>query len=332
MRKLLTALACWLIGQAPAAAEQPTARTIHLSPDGKRAILQLDVLTYNVEGVPTRFGRIAKLAEIGARLDALRRSGDGPDIVLFQEVFSRSAKAAVRDAGYPRLLRGPGRKQRRDLPREGARKGHKLGKGELGVKLVGSGLAIASIYPVRGQAAEPYSRRACAGLDCLSNKGAQFVKIDIPGAPDPLEIFNTHMNAQGSSGVGIKRHLAAHNAQVLELRRFIDEHRDPKAPALLGGDFNMRQSEVRFDAFLNNNPMELVHRYCLTHASCDVRVSWDGDAPWMDTQDLQLFKSGERMTIRPIRVESLFDGRPDSPHLSDHDGFRVIYELSWPVR
>ena len=34
---------------------------------------------------------------------------------------------------------------------------------------------------------------------------------------------------------------------------------------------------------------------------------------------------------RPVRVDTLFDGRDDSPKLSDHDGFRVVYELSWPV-
>lgn len=51
----------------------------------------------------------------------------------------------------------------------------------------------------------------------------------------------------------------------------------------------------------------------------------------MDTQDLQLFRSGSHVRIRPVRVMAMFDGRPDSPALSDHDGFRVIYELSWRV-
>jgi hypothetical protein len=51
----------------------------------------------------------------------------------------------------------------------------------------------------------------------------------------------------------------------------------------------------------------------------------------MDTQDLQLFSSGEIVTVRPIRVEAVFDGSPGSPRLSDHDGFRVTYRLSWPA-
>jgi hypothetical protein len=50
----------------------------------------------------------------------------------------------------------------------------------------------------------------------------------------------------------------------------------------------------------------------------------------MDTQDLQGFDSGARVSLRPIRVDALFDepwkGRP----LADHDGLLVVYRLSWP--
>jgi hypothetical protein len=49
----------------------------------------------------------------------------------------------------------------------------------------------------------------------------------------------------------------------------------------------------------------------------------------MDTQDLQLFASGSGITLLPIRVEAMFDGGTDDPKLSDHDGLRVVYRLSW---
>jgi hypothetical protein len=29
----------------------------------------------------------------------------------------------------------------------------------------------------------------------------------------------------------------------------------------------------------------------------NVKMSWDGDAPWMNTQDLQFFASGDRVEI-----------------------------------
>ena len=328
---LLVLVGCATLPPAPPAGGHHAPK-IELSADGRTARLELDVLTYNIEGVPGRGGRAKQLREIGDQLRRLRESGEGPDIILFQEAFSGQAQAAIEAAGYPDLAFGPSRKQRRRLPGAGPRSGHKWSKGELGLKLVGSGLVIASVYPIEARASEPFSRRACAGFDCLSNKGALFARIRIPGAPDPLEVFDTHMNAQGASQVSVRRHLPVHRAQVFELFDFMRERHDAANPVLLGGDFNMRRSEPRFGVFRATQRLQLVHEYCLQDPKrCDVRMSWDGDEPWMDTQDLQLFQSGRRVTVRPIRVESLFDGRPGSPLLSDHDGYRVVYELSWPT-
>jgi hypothetical protein len=32
-----------------------------------------------------------------------------------------------------------------------------------------------------------------------------------------------------------------------------------------------------------------------------------------------------------VKVETLFDGGPSGPMLSDHAALRVVYDLSWPV-
>ncbi len=327
----IAALACLSLA-APASAAGFKQPDVQISADGKTASMQLDVLTYNLEGVPQRSGRKSALREIGKHLAAMRKAGDAPDIVLFQEAFSDDAKAAVRAAGYPLLVKGPKRTQRRTLPSEGERRGHIWSKGELGMRLVGSGLAVASVYPIDVHAGEPFSRRACAGFDCLSNKGGLFARVAIPGLPDDLDLFATHMNAQGASGVKVQRHLSAHEAQVKELTEFISSRRSADNPVILGGDFNMRGSLSRFNAFEDHQPLSLVQRYCVERrADCDVRVAWSDDTPWMDTQDLQLFNSGARVKIRPVRVESLFDGRSSGPKLSDHDGLRVTYELSWSL-
>lgn len=320
------------VAAAPDSSPQGRRPDIWLSPDGKTASITLDVLTYNIEGVPRRAGRARQLREIGARLDALRKSEDGPDIVLFQELFSSAARAGVERAAYPALVAGPSRTQRRTLPAWGDRRGHKWRKGEWGLHLVGSGLAISSVYPIVEHASEPFSRRACAGLDCLSNKGALFASVSIPGVPDGLDVFNTHMNAQGASRVPSRRHMPVHRAQVRELSDFMTQRHDPRRPVILGGDFNMRRSELRFETFQSSQPLQLVHQYCREEAGlCEVEMSWDGDAPWLDTQDLQLFRSGARVDIRPVHAAAMFDGRPDSPALSDHDGFRVVYRLSWSL-
>lgn len=305
---------------------------LHLSADGRTASMRLDILTFNIEGIPFRSGRKAQLQEIGRRLAAMRKAGQAPDIILFQEVFSDDARDALRNAAYPAVATGPRRAQDRRLPSAGERRGYVWRRGELGVPLVGSGLAVASRFPVIEHAAEPFGRRSCAGLDCLSNKGAVFARIAVPGLPDGLDVFGSHMNAQGASQVPLARHLSAHEAQAVELADFITARRDVSNPVILAGDFNMRGSTSRFDFFSQRQPFDLVQRYCVQRrGDCDARTVFASDTPWLETQDLQLFKSGARVTVRPVRVETLFDGAPDSPRLSDHVALRVIYELSWRV-
>ncbi|HWH16903.1 MAG TPA: endonuclease/exonuclease/phosphatase family protein [Allosphingosinicella sp.] len=309
---------------------------ISVSEDGRTAFTHLDVLTYNIEGLPSRLrtGRGAAQREIGERLAALRESGRAPDVVMFQEVFSRPARRAVLASGYPSLAPGPAHNDRpppalrRSLPGK-----PNPGKGEVGIKLASSGIVIATEYPVVERLILPFARGSCAGFDCLSNKGVVFAEIAVPGVPGTIDLFNTHMNSMKASGVAERRHLAAHVKQVREITDFMVGVADPASPIILGGDFNMRNSEARFAEFSRLQPLDLVHRYCMELPDqCDVRVSWDGDEPWMDTQDLQLFWSGNPVKVRPVRVEAMFDGGEGGPRLSDHDGFRVLYELSWPVR
>ena len=306
-----------------------------IAADGITATTTLDVLTFNIEGLgwPARTGRKASLQAISKTLVALEAAGQAPDIVLIQEMFSPAAVRAVRETSYPNLVSGPSRTDRKQLPKAPRMPGSYLWKkGELGFHLAGSGLAILSRYPIVSTRSEPYGRR-CAGLDCLSNKGALHARIAIPQVPETIDLFDTHMNSQGASRVPLQRHAAAHQRQVSELADFIQTESLPDTPTILGGDFNMRRSELRYQRFAGTQRLTLVHRYCIEKPdSCDVRASWDGDEPWMDTQDLQLFGSGKRVAVRPIRVEAMFDGSANSPKLSDHDGFRVVYQLSWQVR
>lgn len=316
---------------ACAQSERPETR---LSADGRTASTTLDVLTYNIEGLPwpARSGRSAQLREIGETLRRLREAGNAPDVVLFQEMFSGPAVKAVTGADYPALAAGPARKQRSVYKAEAELPGRaKPRKGEIGLRFMTSGLAIASRYPIEASASDPFSRSTCAGFDCLANKGVLFARIAMPGVPVPIDVFNTHMNAQSASGVKPERHLASHNAQAVELVRFARSTWDRRNPIVFGGDFNMKHAPERYEVFRRLQPLALVHEYCLPEGQCDVKMSWDGDAPWLDTQDLQLFAPGLNASIRPVRVEAMFDGRPESPALSDHDGFRVVYEISWDV-
>ncbi|WP_380874774.1 endonuclease/exonuclease/phosphatase family protein [Sphingomonas sp. DBB INV C78] len=306
-----------------------------MASDGKTATTSLAVLTYNIEGLgwPARSGRGPELREIGKRLAAMRASGKAPDVVLFQEMFSGSAKEAVAATGYPAITHGPRRttkppdKQAEKLPGKAKAK-----RGEIGMHAEGSGLAVASEYPLIETQARPYGKRACAGFDCLSNKGIVLARLAMPGVPGAIDIYDTHMNSRGASKAPAARNLAAHERQSLEAAQFLAETNDDANPLILGGDFNMRHAENRFAKFTKYQPLDLVHRVCADPKSgCEVKMSWDGDEPWMDTQDLQFFWPGDQVSIRPVRVEAMFDGGDSGPELSDHDGFLVTYELSWPT-
>ncbi len=309
---------------------------IVFSADGRTARAQLSVLTYNIEGLgwPARTGRSDKLREIGVRLAKLRAAGAAPDVILFQEVFSDAAKRAVSRSGYPAISAGPRRTSRApsDAPVAPLPGKARVKRGELGIHLVGSGLVTASHYPIIFSESRPYGPKACAGIDCLSNKGILLTRIFVPGVPAPIDIYNTHMNSQAASRAPRSRRVAAHERQTRAMAGFIGQTRDPAGAAIVAGDFNMKHSDPRWDHSSRLLQLSLVHQVCSEPAGrCNVQVSWDGDAPWMDTQDLQFFDDGDMVSIRPIKVEAMFDGGPSGPVLSDHDGFLVTYELSWPV-
>jgi len=302
--------------------------------DGKKAMM-LKVLTYNVEGLgfPARSGRAKELAQIGQRLSAMRAAGTGPDIVMFQEMFSGAAKKAVMASGYPAIAPGPNVSTRPfESTREKLPGKSSIKRGEVGIRFQGSGLAIASRWPIMTTDVRAYGAKSCAGLDCLANKGIMLARIYIPGLPTPIDVYDTHMNSRGASKAPAPRNLAAHDRQALEASEFIDRTHDDNFPVIFGGDFNMRHSEPRWANFTRYQSMSLVHQVCAQKTSgCDVKMSWDGDEPWMDTQDLQFFWPGTAVSVRPVRVEALFDGKPGSPQLSDHDGFMVTYRLEWPA-
>lgn len=315
-----------------ACADAPALK-IETSADGTTKSAQFSVLTYNLEGLPwpARKGRAEPLREIGARLAAMNADGSAPDIALFQEMFSPSAKQAVEGSGYGAIAPGPRRvRSPKDGPERKISGKAKPLKGELGLRVLGSGLSIASRYPIVARDREAFGRRACAGFDCLANKGVMMARIYLPGVPLPVDVYNSHMNARGASKVSEKRNLEAHRRQVAMASAFISDTSDGDLALIFGGDFNMRHSEARWEGFSQYHPLNLVHKYCMEEPDrCDVKMSWDGDAPWMDTQDLQFFGDGRKMRIRPVAVEAMFDGGESGPQLSDHDGLKVRYEIQW---
>lgn len=319
-RGLVAALIILLAGAAPALAQETKT-------------LDLTVLTYNVEGLPwpVRTGRGKKLKAIGRQLAQLRTEGREPDVVLLQEGFIDEAADLIALSGYPYVAKGPDKRQR---------DGNVLGKDRLRFRRIkypqrgegmgkwrGSGLYILSDHPIVTETSHAY--RFCAGLDCLANNGVLMVGVQPPGAPTVIEVANTHMNANGAARVPRRRTQTAHHLQADELKRFLLDARTPGAPLIVGGDFNVKHSAVRYDYVLGDYPFIVTSQYCkLNVGACEAKISFDGDAPWLDTQDLIAASDGAGVTVRPVQVEALFDGR-EGPALSDHDAYQVRFRLTW---
>src|SRR5690606_10571513 len=131
----------------------------------------------------------------------------------------------IREAGYPYVAQGP------------------RGKG----LRTNGGLYILSEFPILASSHHVYTR--CRGWDCLSRKGVLHARIEVPGLPQPIELYNTHLNAGPSKAPWLDdeetREVRIHQTQ--EIREFLWETQASHLPTIFGGDFNFRPDE---DAYL----------------------------------------------------------------------------------
>lgn len=314
---------------------------IRFDAETQEYVTTLKVLAYNIEGLPwpARSGRRPYLRETGERLKAMRANGNGPDVVLLQEAFMDATMELINTAGYRNVVAGPDRTDKVvEIINERTaeyNKGLYRWKGEGWGKLYHSGLYILSQYPIQKRYSHAF--RFCAGWDCLANKGIVAAEVRVPGLPTPLLIANTHMQAAGSAGVPIERTTRAHMLQVDEAKAFLKKLPRKNMPLIFGGDFNIRNKNDRVLHGLRTikvkEPHMLVRHYCTDIVlTCDVAMKLEAyEDPWRYTQDLQGFIRGPNIDVRPIRMETVFDGSDENnPVLSNHDGYMVTYELRWP--
>lgn len=331
---------------------------IVLDESGSVASTEISVLIYNVAGlpwplsrgkrsrtvddsgerIPISADRATAMREIGDRLGAMRERGEEPDVIMLQEAFIAEAAEIPARGGYPNWVAGPssselGPEYSESTPASFIEdrsfwKGERLGKHQ------SSGILIASNFPITKHVNYPFYQWECAGFDCLANKGVLLVEIEVPGVPDPLSMATTHFNSRGASGVSGERSRIAHALQVHAASDFLESAVNLDVPEIWGGDLNMRHADDRIDFFVERAGGEVdeVSSYCIEPENdCEVRIEWDTDAPWYETQDLQGWFSGTRVQVRPVSVEALFDEPTDGVMQSDHDGLLVRYRLSWAV-
>ncbi|WP_374467873.1 endonuclease/exonuclease/phosphatase family protein [Phenylobacterium sp.] len=307
----------------PAAAPLPVARV-----DAPHSA-EISVLTYNVKGLPwpVAKGRARALREIGEELAAMRRERRQPDVVLLQEGFRGEIAELVGASGYAYWAKGPDRAAQ---PAAGGARRRLASlryalSGEGWGKLTGGGLHVLSDLPILEVKAAAYS--ACAGFDCLANKGVMLVSVALNDAPVEIDVVNTHLNSRRAAKAPVERTLAAHNRQMEELLAFVADNAGAGRPLLVGGDFNVRNAPERYYHKASARPFRVVSEYCRTTDPACAPPGEEAE-PWLRSQDLQAFASPSDVQVRPIRVETAFDGAR-SPRLSDHDGYLVRYQLTW---
>jgi endonuclease/exonuclease/phosphatase family metal-dependent hydrolase len=303
----------------------------------------LSVMSYNVHGLPWPMAapRHADFKEIAARLRALRAEGRQPHVVVLQEAFTRAAKRMAAAADYPFVAAGPG-KAMRDLtaPTDSDRRflaGRSWMKGEGVGKAEDSGLMILSDYPILSVRRAVFPAYACAGFDCLANKGVMLATLRLPDG-ELVQVATTHFNSRRASKVPLERSLYAYHRQVDALGRFLRDNVDAKLPLILAGDFNVLRTDGRRSALMAGIGAEWqasgygdvrdALRAC-ARPSADCTGAGSGDAAQAARKetDWQFFGPGARGPMEVRRIDVPFGHDSSGRMLSDHIGYQAEYSF-----
>lgn len=303
---------------------------------------RLSILTYNIHGLPwpVALGRDADFTRIAARLGALRRQGDGPNIVVLQEAFTPEARAIGRQAGYRYVVNGPSDMMVSHQPPTASDARYAAAdswlKGEGLPKFVGSGLQILSDYPIVDTREMVFPAFACAGYDCLANKGALLARVELPGHDRPVDIVTLHLNSRRASGVARARSNQAYQLQIACLAAFIRANHDPRNALFVAGDFNMGSDPSRI-AELNGTYPHWVSHEAISDvydvaASTGLPLSPDALFSRRRARDRLFFAAGEDLRFALRGIEVPFGHSPSGTMLSDHVGYAAIFSASGPLR
>lgn len=298
----------------------------------------LSVLTYNVKGLPWPLasGRPEAFAAMADRLRAMRADGRNPHIVVLQEAFTQDAQSIGRAGGYRFIAYGPDAWAVDAAPAAPADRRHLAGaswwKGETGAKLLGSGLQILSDYPVLAVRSMAFPDFACAGYDCLANKGAVMVTVDVPGAPAPVDIVTTHLNCRRKSGVGHARSLYAYRRQAALLSRFIAQNHNPDHPLIVAGDFNVGKDAGRRHYLFRELRYGRGQAFPVTDALREVAASGqdlpaDALLSLRRAKDWQFHASSSTASLTALAIDVPFGTEKDGGMLSDHVGYTSVFRL-----
>ncbi|MCP1468618.1 endonuclease/exonuclease/phosphatase family metal-dependent hydrolase [Sphingobium sp. OAS761] len=300
----------------------------------------LSVLTYNVGGLPWPVARDRPqaLAAIGDRLAQMRATGAAPQVVVLQEAFTTDAEAIARRSGYGFVAFGPGAGMAQPaLP--GYAPARSIWKGETVGPQLSSGLVILSDYRLSDIRRQPFPKGACAGYDCLANKGMLSARVAVPDAPAPVEIIATHMNSAGPSGQPEIVSRAAYARQIDALDRFDDRPESHRTIRLFAGDFNMGHSPGRLEllmGYIKKRKAKVAtamgrDKYadgCRAMRSlCGAQFAMAANVPAQHANDWQFYAAPDMRMLAAVSREVMFKPDANGKTLSDHLGLKVTYRF-----
>lgn len=257
----------------------------------------LRVLSYNVWGMPFPIRPAhKKLREAPKIIPQLQA-----DILGMQEVFIRRSKDLAKMKEYPHVAFGAGPK---------------------GLKVLGSGLLIASKYPLSNIATMTYKK--CSGSDCLARKGALYARVTIPGQGE-IDVINTHLNA------GSNR--KTKEAQLNQLFDFVSKHRSHR-PLILLGDFNLQPESIFYRSFPYFFEVEDAHQLYLEMNPNASKRERDGFTYMLKIGPIKInqkldyiwFSPGSDVGLELKDYSVVFDGLY-LPKLSDHFGLTALFDV-----
>lgn len=329
-------------GNAPAAPDARMAQArmfaSQASPPG-----QLSLLTYNVSGLPWPLGldRPAKLAQIADRLAALRATGRAPQVVVLQEAFSPEAEAIARRAGYRYTAFGP--TSASPQPERGYTRPGMVLKGEGLGPMLSSGLILMSDFRISHVRRTAFPVGACAGYDCLANKGILAARIALPGVETPVEIVTTHFNSGNPSGQPEPVNRIAFNRQLEALHRFVADDvavaKNAPVVRIFAGDFNMGHSPARLTALLGYIKKQKgfassalgrdkYSGLCQSQPDiCREGLALAANVPLRHANDWQFVTAPQDVQLTPLAAEMMFGKDRAGKTLSDHVGLKVVYQF-----
>lgn len=300
----------------------------------------LSVMTYNVRGLPwpIAWGRNAAFDAMVDQLRAMRRRGRQPHIVLLQEAFTPEAKRIGVRSGYRYVAYGPTRNDRTPFRQTAVDRkfaaGARILRGERSGKILDSGLQILSDYPILAVRTQAFPDFACAGFDCLANKGVLMALVAVPGSSTPVVVSTAHFNSRRSSHVSDARSNYAYRRQWDSATAFLAQSDWHQYPMVFAGDFNVGKSMARRKAFRviaaglwkadRKGQIRDVLRSC--YRSCQSFPVAAREALFR-AKDWQLFASTKSASLVAEHIAVPFGRAADGTMLSDHIGYAATYRL-----